>query len=333
MSKIILMMPDLDFYIYPYYDMFKQDNVTVLKRDTFCPIENHNKLEVFIHELYFHGKVTKFIPEFSRRIWYKKYINIPDTDERIYFWFWGFYVVASSQFRKYLKKHYPNCKIIFTLFDLVKWHLHYTKNFEKVKDFADVIFSYDIDDVEKYGLNFHRDGYSILPPEMLCNDYKTHDLNFCGLAKDRYRRILAVYDAAKAHGINCDFNVPKLPDEEVAKRMELSLSHYIPYLDYLKMIQNENCLLEISQGTSKGYSLRPWEAIAYGKKILSDNKDLLKEEFYDPRFIQIYDEPKNINWDWVKEKIPVDYKYIDKLSIKNYISDILKVVDNDEKKK
>ncbi len=327
MSKIIIMMQDTDYCIYPYYDIFSQNDITVLKRKEYCPVEKRSLFCKAFHWLR-QSNYARLIPEWACRPFYKKYIPIPNTDEKIFFWFWGFYIVASKDFRQYLKKHFPNCKIIQTLFDLVKWHLPETNNFKKVYDFADAIFSYDIDDVKNYGLNFHRDAYSVLPPEMLKSDYKAHDLNFCGLAKDRYDRILSVYDEAKKHGIDCDFNIPRLPEKVLKERPEFLSSRYIPYLDYLKMIQSANCLLEISQGTSKGYSLRPWEAIAYGKKILSDNKDLLKEEFYDPRFIQVYEKVEDIDWNWVKERIPVDYKYIEKLSVKKYVRDILNIVDN-----
>ena len=262
-----------------------------------------------------------------KKLWYPTCTVVSDSTDEIVFLFWGTFTLCSSQYRRYLKKHFPNCKITFTMFDLAKWCIEETNDMKNIKEFADAVFSYDIDDVQKYGLIFHRDAFSVLPESMLSGGSVDSDLNFCGKAKDRYNEILAVYDSAKRAGVICDFNVPKLPPEAKKAYPELAGSKYIPYIDYVKRIQGTNCLFEICQKGKKQYTLRPWEAIAYGKKILTSNKEFLREEFYNPEYIQVYDSPESIDWEWVKKRVDVDYHYIDKLSVDKLLKDYNQILD------
>jgi hypothetical protein len=213
------------------------------------------------------------------------------------------------------------------MFDLAKWWLDQTNNMETIKQFADVVFSYDKDDCKKYGFVFHRDAFSVLPEEMIAGGAVDSDLNFCGKAKDRYEEVLAVYDSGRKAGAKCDFNVLKLPAKEKEKYPEFAKAKYIPYLEYIKRIQGANCLLEMCQKGRNPYTLRPWEAIAYGKKILTNNREFLSEEFYNPEYIQVYDNPNTIDWDWVSRKVEVDYHYIEKLKVDKLLDDYNHVLD------
>ena len=322
MKRYIIYMPDLDFFYYPYYDMFNRDNVRVIRFQEPVPMNTDNKILRRLCGAWFASNVnTKRFRTPFKSIWYPICTGLPDSTDEITFLFWGTFTLCSKQYRQYLKKHFPNCKITFTLFDLAKWRLQETNDMKNVKEFADAVFSYDIDDVNHYGFTFHRDAFSVLPDEMIRGEKRESDLNFCGKAKDRYQDVLAVYASAKKAGINCDFNVPKLPEEEKEAYPELAKSSYIPYIEYVRRIQGTNCLLEICQSGKKQYTLRPWEAIAYGKKILTSNKEFLKEEFYNPEYIQVYEDPESIDWDWVRRRVDVDYHYIDKLSVDRFLND------------
>lgn len=327
MKRYVVFMPKLDFFKYPYMDLFNRNNIEVFEFWPYVPVNSSNKLIKKICDFWFapERNCKKFRMPFHN-LWYKYLTCIPDSDDEIVFMFFESYIQCTPQYRRYLKKHFPNCKITCTLFDLAKWHLEETNDMKFMKEFADAVFSYDIDDVEKYDLVFHRDAFSVLPQELLEGGNIVSDLSFCGKAKDRYDELLGVYELAKRAGVACDFNVPKLPDDAKKKYPELANSKVMPYLEYIKRIQGSNCLLEICQSKKKQYTLRPWEAIAYGKKILTSNTEFLNEEFYDPRYIQVYEKPEDIDWDWVKEKIEVDYKYVDKLSIDLFLSDYDKVL-------
>ena len=56
------------------------------------------------------------------------------------------------------------------------------------------------------------------------------------------------------------------------------------------------------------------------------NKEFLKEEFYNPEYIQVFDNPEEIDWNWVKKKVDVDYHYIEKLAVDNLLDDYDRVL-------
>lgn len=328
MKRYVVYMPDLDFFYYPYYDLFKRNNVQVIKYVEPVPMNTDKAILRKLCGLSYSFELNnKWFRMPFKKLWYPICTGIPDSDDEIIFLFWGTFTLCSRQYRRYLKKHFPNCYITFTMFDLAKWCLQETNDMKNVKEFADAVFSYDIDDVEKYGLIFHRDAFSVLPKDTIEGGSVESDLNFCGKAKDRYDEILAVYESGKRAGVKCDFNIPKLPQETKNAYPELADSVYIPYIEYVKRIQGTNCLLEICQSGKKQYTLRPWEAIAYGKKILTSNKEFLKEDFYDSRYIQVYDDPDSIDWEWVRERVDVDYHYIDKLSVDRLLRDYCHILD------
>jgi len=328
MKRYIVYMPDMDFFVYPYYDLFNRENVEVIKFREPVPMNTDNRLLRKMCECTFSFELNtqRFRMPF-KNLWYRICTGIPDSTDEIIFMFWGTFTLSDRNYRKYLKKHFPNCKITFTMFDLAKWCLQETDDMKNLKEFADAIFSYDMDDVQKYGLTFHRDAFSVLPEEMIGSGGVDSDLNFCGKAKDRYDEILAVYDSASKAGVRCDFNIPKLPQEAKNAYPELAASKYIPYLEYVRRMQGTNCLLEVCQSKKTNYTLRPWEAIAYGKKILTSNKEFLKEDFYNPNYIQIYEDPSDIDWEWVKARVDIDYHYIEKLTVDKLLEDYNRVLD------
>ena len=82
-----------------------------------------------------------------------------------------------------------------------------------------------------------------------------------------------------------------------------------PYTEIIKQDMQSNCILEIIQPGQSSYTLRFQEAICLGKKLLTNNKEVKNEKYYDPKYIQVFERPEEINWDFVKERIQVDYNY------------------------
>lgn len=328
MKRYVVYMPDLDYFYYPYNDLFLREDIQVIKFQYPVPLKRSSKfLRKFSCIWFSERNMEKKTHIPFRTWWYHNCKVIPDSTDEIVFCFGELFTLCTPQYRRYLKKHFPNCKIVYTMFDLAKWWVDQTNDMETIKQFADVVFSYDKDDCKKYGFVFHRDAYSVLPEDVISGNQIHSDLNFCGKAKDRYKEILEVYDSAKNAGVICDFNIVKLPQKEKEVYPELAESRYIPYIEYIRRIQGANCLFEICQDGKNQYTLRPWEAIAYGKKILTNNKEFLNEEFYDPEYIQVYDKPETIDWEWVKKKVSVDYKYIEKLSVNKLLEDYDRVLD------
>ncbi len=64
----------------------------------------------------------------------------------------------------------------------------------------------------------------------------------------------------------------------------------ISYIDYLTLQLNARCILDVGQADQRGLTLRPLEAACYEKKLISNNRFLAQEPFYDPQNILILEE-------------------------------------------
>lgn len=295
-TEFLVFLPATDYYYLPYFQLFQYKNVHV--------------------EFSFSNgtlAISKLLGLFSFQSPYKKYSKVKyDQKKKYIIFFDGQYALASSEFRHYLQQEYPGCKIIFHLGDLIK-----TKtgiDIDNIKAFADLVVTYDHNDADENQLTYHADPYSQLPKEMVDGQYEKSGIIFYGFAKNRATEIMQVYDKLKNNHITCDFSIPDLDEEFTKERPELANAHFTPYLEYLKRVQGTDCLLEIIQKGSRGCTFRTWEAIAYNKKLITNNPSVVDEKFYNPQFIQVIDSIDSLDVDWIKQDVKVDYGFADDLS-------------------
>jgi hypothetical protein len=64
----------------------------------------------------------------------------------------------------------------------------------------------------------------------------------------------------------------------------------ISYQEYLSLVANSKCLLDITQDSQEGLSLRPIEAALYGKKIITTNAAIKKTALYNANNVLILNE-------------------------------------------
>ena len=92
-------------------------------------------------------------------------------------------------------------------------------------------------------------------------------------------------------------------------------SEYIKYnkrLSYKEALQysyNSNCIVEIVREGQTGVSLRTCEAIIFNKKLITNNAELANMPFYDSRFMRIFNRPEEIDINFIKSDIDVNYEY------------------------
>ncbi len=294
--EFLVFLPATDYYYLPYFQLFQYENVHVE-----FSYSNSNLA------------ISKLVGIFSAKSPYVKYSKVKyDKNKKYVIFFDGQYALASREFRQYLQQTYPGCQIVFHLGDLIK-----TKtgiDIDNIKEFADLVVTYDHNDAEENQLTYHADPYSQLPEEMLTGQYEKSGMIFYGFAKNRADEIMQVYDKLTNNRIACDFSIPDLKDEYCEKRPELANAHFTPYIDYLKRVQKTDCILEIIQKGSRGCTFRTWEAIAYNKKLITNNPSVVEEKFYNPQFIQVIDNADSIDVEWITQNVKVDYGFADNLS-------------------
>ncbi|MCI8955890.1 MAG: hypothetical protein HFG29_02735 [Eubacterium sp.] len=103
----------------------------------------------------------------------------------------------------------------------------------------------------------------------------------------------------------------------------VSLEDYSAIKDYSQMIVESlesDVLLDITDGGQTALTLRPYEAVVYNKRLLTNNKSILDFKFYDPRYMRYFTEITDEDVQWIKKKEKVDYNYNHQFSIANIIN-------------
>lgn len=211
----------------------------------------------------------------------------------------------------YLKSVYPSCRMVLNFHDTVSSKLKRFKNMDinYIKDTFDLVYTYSEEDQIKYGFEYTPDMYSKLNDSQLLK-YPVYDVVFIGAAKDRVNKILAIYEKLKDSGLSCWFCIVRAKEEE--KRYKNEICYTDKNLSFKEVISRQchsRCLLEITQEGTEDATLRFWDAVMYNKKIITNCKAVKKYNYYNPEFVQVIERSEDVDAEWVKKDIKVNFDY------------------------
>lgn len=212
------------------------------------------------------------------------------------------------QLLNHIKIHYPKAPIICFVQDL----LHTIKNqftckpidVDHIKKYCDLFISYDKKDAKKYNIDYHSSVYS----KLNINEFDKfsdssecqYDLYFMGRDKGRLNILMEICNDAKKQGLRCKFLLIEVPYHKRVPCEGIEyLNHTISYPENLRYCANSRCILELLQQGANSPTYRTWEAIAMEKRLITNNKSIMKSSVYDPSYILCIDENLSINLDFV----------------------------------
>ena len=142
-------------------------------------------------------------------------------------------------------------------------------------------------------------------------EIKPNSVYFAGTNKqNRIDKIHKVYDYFIKNNIICDFHVTNVPIELMKKR-NIIYNKFQTYDDILSSMQECECILEIVQPGQTGVTLRYYEAIAYNKRLITNNTMVKNLPYYNPEYMFIFTNIEDIDINWIKQDVVVDYEYQD----------------------
>lgn len=179
------------------------------------------------------------------------------------------------------------------------------------------IYTFDSEDADEYGFSFKN---QVCYQQILQNaerkDFKS-DIYFVGQDKGRYDQIENLYNQLKDKFI-CDFRIIKDTTSKDEHKYNL-FSSKVSFEENIELIGQSKCVLEIVQNGQSGITLRSLEALISGRKLISNNKELLKADFYDKNNIFIIGVDEDIA-DFMNNPKCVCKNY-DKYLISNWIKE------------
>ena len=173
------------------------------------------------------------------------------------------------------------------------------------------IYTVDEEDAKMYGFKYNLTPYSKI--EM--DEETKYDIYFCGATKNRQ---LLVIDIAKKfkNRVKTKWDLFYIKEneknlDELKGLLDIKkISNMKVYRDTLKYVAQSNCILElITEEQSAKYTLRDYEAIVYGKKLLTNNKNIFDFPYYDSRYMKYFKSVEDIDVDWLKNREHVEYLF------------------------
>lgn len=213
---------------------------------------------------------------FSYASWYKR---ISSYDQIVFF-----ETAVSTALIKQLKKKVNNrARIVFYLWNPLKNDKKLIQHILQLKKIVP-IYSYDPVDCQRFNLFFAPMLYT--RNLKLPNVPQKNDLVFLGYAKGRESLLKKIYNYCAAEGLKTDFHIvsKEMKDEQTGYVVS---SRRVSYGEYLQRIACSRAILDLVQEGQSGLSLRALESLFLKKKLITNNSQIEKYDFFRPENIYV----------------------------------------------
>lgn len=219
-------------------------------------------------------------------------------------------VKFSPSYIRMLKRDYNVCIVYYLPDTLAGLSVaHNEEEWKRYKEYyqIDYVFSFDPEDCKRYGFEFF-DIYSKRADAEASN--VVIDLFYIGSCrtKSRLELVQGIYDHI-GNKAKCDFRMIGVAEEDMKSADGITYNQPLGYPDVINETLKSRCILEIMNPGQHGNTLRYKEAVCYGKKLLSNNPDILTSKYYNPKWMQYFEKPEDIDVDWLNNGETPDYGY------------------------
>lgn len=123
--------------------------------------------------------------------------------------------------------------------------------------------------------------------------------------KSRYKVIKKIKEALEEKGVFCDFWVVKDNSSKYEEQDSAWLHKQgLPYQEVLQKIWKSDIIVDVVQSGQRGITIRPLEALYYGKKLITTNKEIADLLLYDPRNVFVIGEGNDLETFLIQNRVP-----------------------------
>lgn len=308
--KYIFVWPYGWFDTYMYKDLFVYGKVIPYMLNK----PYHSKLLNVIRRVHCSRKVNHIISLPFKNIWNYPLLQILEDNTCVIFDTGALSMLPTSFLHK-VKDYKKNVKMVLLIVDSLHAHSPHLEFAKKgIFNFNwDLILSFDKYDCKEFGFTYLGETYYSMNKEIRVDKVK-NDIYYIGSSKGgREKKVMDIYRKLGNAGIVCDFNIADNRKRKNQKGLTF-YNKWISYDEVLKGMLASNCILEILQDGQNTQSIRYFEAVCYNKKLLTNNPNIKKLSFYDPRYMKYFSSPSDIDIDWVRKRENINYNYADEFS-------------------
>lgn len=314
-KKVLLIMP----IFYDYHNLIKHQLIDYGATVSFYPERKINYLFTFYNN--FNQKLLRNYQEKH----YNSILKEVDNNKFDYlFVIRGF--MLPEFFLEKIKKINPNIKMIMSQWDAEREnpYFHLINSFDKV-------FSFDYEDCKQNQKLIHRPLFFSKDVEKFKQDNQKiiYDYFFMGAyIPERYNAILKFKNFIKDRNLSAKLFVyipftTYVKEKIKGKKLDMEILSTTP-LDrntYLKLLSSSKVMVDVSNENQTGLAMRVIEAVGAEKKIVTSNKFIINEKFYNESTVQLFSlKDFSLDESFLKSKKvnEVDVNYY---SLKNWVKE------------
>lgn len=150
-------------------------------------------------------------------------------------------------------------------------------------------YTFDYDDAIKYGMkfkHFYYEGADIGHQNIKIDN----DVFFVGVDKNRLKLLKELQGCFDRLGISYKMVIVATPHKRYSNDDRRLLSNPVSYNDVIRNVMACRVVLDIVKEGQSGITLRPMEAMMLDKKLITNNLNVKKYKFYNPKNVFVLQE-------------------------------------------
>jgi hypothetical protein len=248
----------------------------------------------------------------------KSYLFFDDWKDQIYNF--DLFIITVSRYSleiaKYIRQR-SNKKIIHWY-----WNTVSTQHVDpdKIRGYDTELYSFDENDCKCYQMNYLPTYYFstiyLLPNEIV------QDIFFVGADKGRLNELLEWKRIFEAQGLKVKYHITA--SSELKKSGNYAFKSNILYTEVLVEISKSKAILDFVQAGQTGLTQRPMEALFHKKKLITNDINIIKSDFYNKSniFILGKDDINKLKEFIYSPYIEIDRKIVEKYDFENWLKEI-----------
>lgn len=304
--KYLIIDDEHELYKRMFADLFYQNKYSIEE----IPRVKVPKILKPIYRLHFNERVNSHLILPLKEVWaqfYELYHYHFDSNEE--------YVViflnGSLRFHfdrnhlKEFKQTHRNVKLVMIMYDS-----YINPAAQRAISFIplfDTVFSFDELDCKMHGFEHIYSTFSY--PNFVKEDGSKHsNAFFIGFGAGRLEMLRTAFQKITQKVDNCKFYIAGVKKEDIIDIKDVVYNQTMSYDEELQMAYNTDCIVEIVKEGQTGISLRTCEAIAFNKKLLTNNVKLKEMPFYNQKYMSVFEKVEDIDINFIQDKIKVTYE-------------------------
>lgn len=301
--KLVVFGSDWDVYLAAFKDLIVNPQIAYIP--TYRPTGGLGMLQ----RIQFNPKLNNILNIPCKHLWNSYYLRGMHAKKTCFLILENWLRLESGiRLLPYLRNTYPDSKIVCFVQDLaetiIDQYAHQPIDVEYIRQYADLLISYDAIDAQKHGMQHHPTVFSPVNLDKATLP-DTCDIYFLGRDKKRLDLLIEISKEAKRRGIKAKFILLEVPQKQRIKCDGIVYQdHPVSYMENLKNVAASKCVVEMLQQQADSPTFRTWEAIALNRKLLTNNESIQHSRVYDKRYISLFHDITDIDWNFIKNESP-----------------------------